>query len=130
MNVAPMLPDIRRGTVELLLDKTIAEDRVAFETPRAGRAPRIQVEHAGSIGLADNKVERARIVLHQYGNWGDEAWRLAYQVRDVLVPPENVTWGVHALVSYTDDQGTQRRVRFSGRSWRTDRGRRQTAGTG
>lgn len=81
---------------------------------RAPRLPRIVVEHAGAIEFFDRTQEEVRIFLHAMGNTVDGTWRLAYQIRDVMLPVDFGPWGVHAAVEYEDEEGNTRVVHFTG----------------
>ena len=41
---------------------------------------------------------------------------LARQVREVMVPPKNVTWGVHAVFTYQDEEEQLKTITLSGAS--------------
>ena len=72
------------------------------------------VEHAGSIELNDRMMEQARIFVHALGQSESGAWRLAYQIRDVILPPADGPWGIHRAVEYEDEEGNLRALNFSG----------------
>lgn len=114
---APTFPDIRKGTAELLKDETDAGTRVTPQGQsgvRAPRLPRIIVEHAGSIEYLDRTQEEARIFIHALGSTVDGTWRLAYQIRDVMLPVDRGPYGVVASVEYEDEEGNTRVVHFTG----------------
>lgn len=113
------MPDIQRGTAVLLQGRTDAEERCTWAIPRAPSRPRIHVEHAGSIGTQTNLVERARIYLHAYGRTPSEARRLAYQARDVILPPGDITDSISERISYEDEEGATRTIKFSGAALET-----------
>jgi hypothetical protein len=113
---APSLPDLRAGVIALLKgdNKTDAGRFVGHESGRNWGRPYTLIEHNGDIQQADTRVPRGRIFVHTYGADNVRARRLAYQVRDIMIPPENITWGVHATVTYEDERGEQRTIVISG----------------
>ncbi len=114
---APTFPDVRTGVKELLKDRTDAGTRVSKQGEpglRATRPPRIIVEHAGAIEFLDRTQEEVRIFIHALGQTVDGTWRLAYQIRDVMLPVNNGPWGVNASVQYQDEEGNTRVVQFTG----------------
>lgn len=111
---SPSKPDIRRGVIAFLKGKADHLDKVDQSAGRAPRAPYTVIEHGGDIQQSDTRVMRARVYIHNFGNNPDEARRVAYQCMDAFLPPANVTWGVHATVSYEDEEGNTRTITLSG----------------
>ena len=98
------IPDITAGMIAYLRGKTIAGYQV-YEVPhRASRAPYILVLWEGDYQQSDTRVPRARITIDFYGRTPAQARYGARQIREAMLPPENVTWGVHAVVDYHDEQ--------------------------
>lgn len=109
---APSLPNCREAVKEYLKGKTNAGNRVA--TPgtsgRRPSTPRHIVSHEGSIGQFDTAIDMARIVIDTYGTTPEEAWYVASQARDTMLPPERGPWGLYAQVTYEDPADKQRRT--------------------
>lgn len=111
-----MLPNIKLATVQLLKNGgTRAGVRVyPDDLPRTPSWPAVTVIHEGSRQTVDIRIEEARIGVQAYGRTQAEARRVSYEVRDVILPPLNIVEGVHGEVLYTDEEGFERRIMFSG----------------
>ena len=98
------IPDISKGMITYLKGKTIAGSSVMEVPSRASRAPYLLITWDGDIQQLDTRVPRARITVDALGRNPAQARYLARQAREAIIPPENVTWGVHAVVGYRDDE--------------------------
>src|SRR5215207_7509376 len=94
---APQIPDIRKGMIAFCKGKSDAGQRVSNRAGRAPKRPFVLIDHDGDQQQRDIRVPRGRVVIECFGKTAEEARYLAYQLRDAILPPENVTWGVHAI---------------------------------
>jgi hypothetical protein len=108
INVA--IPDITAGMIRYLKGKTIAGDAVMEVQGRSSRAPYLLVIWDGDIEQLDTRVPRARITVEAWGGTVVRARYLARQAREAIIPPANVTYGVHAVVVYFDKQEDQNKA--------------------
>ena len=49
-----------------------------------------------------------------FGNFPHEAWELAYEIRERILPYELVQWGLHERVEYENGRGYIRAIWISG----------------
>lgn len=98
------IPDISAGVIAYLRGKTIAGYSVMEVAGRSSRAPYLLVIWDGDIQQSDTRVPRARITVEAFGRHPAQARYLARQVREAIIPPQNVTYGVHAVVNYHDEE--------------------------
>ena len=113
--ITPVVPDIQKGIIVYLQGLTDAGDKVMDIPHRSSKAPFIIVTWEGIIQQSDTRVPRARITIDVFAQSPSHAKYIARQVREALVPPENVTYGVHAEVQYTDyEEEVPRTIVLSG----------------
>jgi len=102
--ITPVIPDIEAGLIKYLKGKTLAEGTVMRIQGRSTRAPFILVTWEGDIQQRDIRVPRARLTTEFWGRTPGQARYGARQIREAMLPPQNVTWGVHAIVTYRDEE--------------------------
>ncbi len=105
-----VIPDIQQGMIKFLKGKTLVADQVMKVPGRSTKRPYVTVAWEGDIQQRDIRVPRARITLEALGATPQQANYIARQLREVMLPPPNVTWGVHAVVSYHDDEEDADRI--------------------
>jgi hypothetical protein len=98
------IPELTKGMIAYLKGKTIAGDSVMEVAGRASRAPYHQVTWEGDIQQIDTRVPRGRITIDTIGRTPAQARWAARQVREAIIPPQNVTYGVHATLIYRDEE--------------------------
>lgn len=109
------MPDILLASIALVRrSQTAAGERAYSKLPRAPSWPLVLLEHDGSRQTVDTHVEEARIVTTCEGRNDFDARRLAYQIRDVFLPPPQQVEGFHGDVSYFEPDGTERECHFGG----------------
>jgi hypothetical protein len=102
------LPAILPPTVQLIKDANTSAGRRVYENDPPARITRFPIcwlEHEGGVppmegtsGPIDNRVDEARIVVNCLAHTNGEAMKLQLEIRDVILPPANIVWGVVRVV--------------------------------
>lgn len=111
------MPDVEQGVMALLSAALTSAAHIGTDQgPGRQKLPNVVVEHDGGFGIdADLRMEQARIVIEARAMTREAATSMAYEVRDVILPPANIVEGVHTTVEYEDGvSGQTRIIHFSG----------------
>lgn len=110
-----MLPNVLLASVARCKSATSAGIRVFKNTlpARPTGWPILVIEQDGARATHIHQVEEARIVVHSYGQSPEQARKLAYEARDVFLPPANQVEGVHGVQVY-EEEGVEKSLTFSG----------------
>lgn len=114
--ITPELPDIQKGMIKFLRGKTLAEGSVMDLPKRVTKAPYITVTWEGDVQEQHNTVvPLGRITVDVFGRTPYQAKYIARQIREALLTPGDSTGGVHAVLSYhEDEEDTDRLITLSG----------------
>lgn len=87
-----VLPDVLAAFRTLLVNQTSAGARVSQDLPRDPTFPYLTYRRdGGPRGSVDNRLDTARLTIHAWGATDEEAYTLALEVRDVLMPPSQAS---------------------------------------
>jgi hypothetical protein len=99
--------------VKFLKDKTLARDKVwtSEEVPRSAKPPYLVITWEGDIQEQHNTVmPTGRITTDFIGRRPSQARYGARQLREALLTPGDATGGVHAVLTYYEEEEDESRL--------------------